>query len=400
MNAQELIDSVLYGEDPVAEFYDHGRTDGTDETTTSGSIATIPRGVAKKTKKKRKMGVFDPRARTNEELISSVAGGTPMKFVLIERDDDFDNLIEHLEETFGSVVEGVNDPGVLKAVFMAGGPGSGKSFVAGELFDVPKNLSSLAPSGLRVVNSDTSFEVNMKKMGIDPKTFAKDDAEWAKATEGPDSPRGRAKVTTTARQDSFVHGRLGIILDSTGDDYQKIKSQADRLSGFGYDVAMIYVNTTLAKAQERNQARDRVLKVDLVTRIWTDVNKNLGKLKSLFKENFFLVDNTDLNATRVAGNPGRKLSDLNNGQRGPFNAAFLNKIKAALARFVASPVKSRIGKSWLAAQTQSDVLQRDRINVIGRARKAEIARARTNEELISSVAGGLSAHEVLLNAGL
>ena len=30
--------------------------------------------------------------------------------------------------------EGVNDPGIFKAVFLAGGPGSGKSFVASQLF--------------------------------------------------------------------------------------------------------------------------------------------------------------------------------------------------------------------------------------------------------------------------
>ena len=35
-----------------------------------------------------------------------------------------------VEEVIKSVEEGVNDPHIFKAVFMAGGPGSGKSFVA------------------------------------------------------------------------------------------------------------------------------------------------------------------------------------------------------------------------------------------------------------------------------
>ena len=33
--------------------------------------------------------------------------------------------------------EGVNDPGIFKAVFLAGGPGSGKSFVGSEIFAIP-----------------------------------------------------------------------------------------------------------------------------------------------------------------------------------------------------------------------------------------------------------------------
>jgi len=37
-------------------------------------------------------------------------------------------VIEHVIE------EGVDDPGILKMVFLAGGPGSGKGFVGSELF--------------------------------------------------------------------------------------------------------------------------------------------------------------------------------------------------------------------------------------------------------------------------
>jgi hypothetical protein len=34
---------------------------------------------------------------------------------------------EHIAE----VEEGVNDPAIFKAIFLAGGPGSGKSFIVG-----------------------------------------------------------------------------------------------------------------------------------------------------------------------------------------------------------------------------------------------------------------------------
>ena len=71
------------------------------------------------------------------------------------------------------VLEGVDDPGILKCIFMAGGPGSGKSFVAQEIFGIDKNLrTSVAASGLKVVNSDPAFEAQLKKHGINPKELS------------------------------------------------------------------------------------------------------------------------------------------------------------------------------------------------------------------------------------
>ena len=82
--------------------------------------------------------------------------------------------------------EGVYDPGIFKAIFLAGGPGSGKSFVSAELVGIPKGGfskmdMSFAPSGLKVVNSDPEFEYFLKKQGIDPKSLGKmSDAEFKK----------------------------------------------------------------------------------------------------------------------------------------------------------------------------------------------------------------------------
>ena len=61
------------------------------------------------------------------------------------------------------LTEGVFDKGILKAVFMAGGPGSGKSYVASQLFGIPKKIN-VSASGLKTVNSDTEFEFLLKKL--------------------------------------------------------------------------------------------------------------------------------------------------------------------------------------------------------------------------------------------
>ena len=83
-------------------------------------------------------------------------------------EDELLNIKETIIEQM--IVEGVDDPGILKCVFMAGGPGSGKSFTAMEIFGIDKKLkSSFSSTGLKSVNSDSAFEQGLKKNGIDPK---------------------------------------------------------------------------------------------------------------------------------------------------------------------------------------------------------------------------------------
>ena len=65
------------------------------------------------------------------------------------------------------ISEGVEDPGILKCIFMAGGPGSGKSFTAMDIFGIDKKLiSSFSSTGLKQVNSDRALETLLKKNGI------------------------------------------------------------------------------------------------------------------------------------------------------------------------------------------------------------------------------------------
>ena len=63
------------------------------------------------------------------------------------------------------LTEGVLDPGILKAVFLAGGPGSGKSFVAGEIFGIPKKVN-VSAFGLKLVNQDKELTRMLNKYGF------------------------------------------------------------------------------------------------------------------------------------------------------------------------------------------------------------------------------------------
>ena len=132
------------------------------------------------------------------------------------------------------LTEGVNDKGVLKAVFMAGGPGSGKSYVARELFGIPKTIN-VSVSGLKTVNSDTEFEFLLKKYGFETVGGGLDIDLWPKevfdtiAGGDEDSKdmtlRKKAKLMTKDRQKKYMEGRLGMIIDGTGHNYSKIAKE-------------------------------------------------------------------------------------------------------------------------------------------------------------------------------
>ena len=179
--------------------------------------------------------------------------------------------------TFQELQEGVYDPNILKAFFLAGGPGSGKSYV------VKRTTGGL---GMKIVNSDVQFEKKLKDAGL-----STDLRELDPTTR--DTIRARAKEITKKQKANYIEGRLGLIIDGTGKDYDKIAKQATQLKQLGYDVHMIFVNTSLDTALERNATRDRKLPDSIVTKSWNDVQKNLGKFSQLFRRNFIVVDNND-----------------------------------------------------------------------------------------------------------
>ena len=124
------------------------------------------------------------------------------------------------------IEEGPNDPAIFKAIFLAGGPGSGKSFMVKE--------TGLKALGFKVVNSDIPFEKAMEK------AMMKMDADSIFSAAG-QAARQSAKKLTGALMDGYLTGRLGLVIDGTGKNFDKIKTQASELKKLGYDVSMIFV---------------------------------------------------------------------------------------------------------------------------------------------------------------
>tara|TARA_B100000902_G_scaffold352378_1_gene363034 strand:- start:320 stop:1600 length:1281 start_codon:yes stop_codon:yes gene_type:complete len=186
------------------------------------------------------------------------------------------NLPEYMMEDL--ITEGVYDPGIFKAVFLMGGPGSGKSAVVNKL-----GLNAL---GLKLVNTDKAFENGLKKAGL---SLDLRGADFDKV----DPIRAKAKKITGKNMDAYIRGRLGMIFDTTAANKSKIVSYKKLLDKLGYEYKMIFVRTSLENAQKRNDMRARKLPPEIVKGDWDKAMKSANDFKKLFGRDFVEITNDD-----------------------------------------------------------------------------------------------------------
>ncbi len=191
-----------------------------------------------------------------------------------------------LKEVTAFLSEGVYDPGIFKAFFLAGGPGSGKTFVTSQAF---------AGTGLKIVNSDTIFERGLLKANLSLKMPDEEEEYFRNIV------RAKAKLTAGSALDQYVKGRLGLVIDATGRDKTVIGRQHSMLSALGYDCYMIFVNTSLEVAMERNKTRSRSIPEYIVKNSWNKVQQNIGSFQHMFRaSNMLIIDNNRSEAELVS----------------------------------------------------------------------------------------------------
>ena len=211
--------------------------------------------------------------------------------------------------------EGLYDPGIFKAFFLAGGPGSGKTFVTSSAF---------AGSGLKLVNSDITFEKNLKKAGLSLKM--PDEEEYFRTII-----RQQAKKFTITQLDTYIKGRLGLVIDSTGRDYDTIARNANMLKQLGYDCYMIFVNTSLDVALERNKKRERSVPEYITRKSHAIVQSNIGKFQNTFgMGNMVIIDNSK---------DDRELT-----------TQIMDRCSKAVRRLLNNKIKSYTAKRWMATE--------------------------------------------------
>jgi hypothetical protein len=147
--------------------------------------------------------------------------------------------------------------------------------------------------------------------------------------------RDRAKEITKTRENLYLDGRLGLIIDGTGKDITKVNGTKNQLNDLGYDTMMLFVNTSEEVAQDRNANRPRRIPTDMVTTMWKRVQDNIMKFQQVFgAARFHVVDNSG-----GLEDPDRKVN--------------FDKVYKEIRRFLDEPPSKRAAKAWLTKNTKT-----------------------------------------------
>ena len=169
----------------------------------------------------------------------------------------------------------------FKAVFTAGGPGSGKTSISERMF----------PTFLKA-NSDQIQVLSSKKTGI----------PVAATPENPRYPEflqqmQRAQEMNKTRAMYWASQGYPIVIDTTGRSMPQIETINNSLRELGYDTGMVFVNTTLEQAILRNRIRQRNgghgAEENYLRTAWESAQANIRKFQGIVGVKFVIVDNDE-----------------------------------------------------------------------------------------------------------
>lgn len=235
---------------------------------------------------------------------------------------------EDIDQEFQELLsEGVHDKGIFKAVFLAGGPGSGKDYVLSNTLD---------GHGLVEINSDKALEFLMDKRGLDKTMPAAEKASR-------DQIRGRAKDITELKQKLALKGRNGLIVNGTGDDVEKISRIKKKLEEIGYETSMLMVNTSdevsAARNIERGQRGGRTVPETIRKQKWDAAQNGRTEYAKMFGANYMEFDNSE---------------DLRNADPDTVKAKKMEMMELFknVQEFIAKPPKNPAAEEWVAAELE------------------------------------------------
>jgi predicted kinase len=181
------------------------------------------------------------------------------------------------------------------------------------------------PYGLKVVNSDEQLEFGLMKAKMHSDMTKYSDAE----TMEKERIRKKGKKITKKREQLWINGRLGLIIDGTAKNPLKLSITKQELEAVGYSTYMIFVNTSIDIALQQNAGRTRKLKPEVVRATWSEVQLVKDQLANLF--------------------PGRFIEIVNNrAGEDVFRKSFVE-----IGKLIKRPPSSPIAKAWIAHELES-----------------------------------------------
>jgi len=172
--------------------------------------------------------------------------------------------------------ESLRDKGVLKAIFVVGSGGAGKTRIAKDMFPG-------AP--LKEINADVHLEAMLKWAKISPKEVGAQPQMFTKAR---DIRNNELRY--------YAVRRRGLVIDCTGWAYDRVAGPYHKLRKLGYDCTMVCITVSNPTAHRRNVARAKVggrnVPSSFIDDAWYGLEKNKARYKKLFgKKRFYEIKN-------------------------------------------------------------------------------------------------------------
>jgi len=168
---------------------------------------------------------------------------------------------EHTKELMHDVRKGMglNEQiyrGSFKAIFLTGGPGSGKDIIIRE---------AIAESKMTEINFTQAIDFLGDKQKLSEKT-------------------------NDYRRES-IRRRSPLIINGPADDYEKVSYIKEELEELGYETMMIFVGTTNEISKQRNESLSKMMNESARYHKWNKSQKNINSFYEIF-ETFIGFDNT------------------------------------------------------------------------------------------------------------
>jgi chloramphenicol 3-O-phosphotransferase len=212
----------------------------------------------------------------------------------------------------------------LKAIFMVGGPGAGKT-------NVGKGLQ-LGRRGYKVVNQDIALEAMKAEAGLPAK-----ESDYTAEQRSTRSKLGAAaRKAAVAKFDKYAAAGNGMVIDGTGASYNATTKKIKALQDAGFEVHMVVATTPLETAIERNRARtERSLPDFVVKKTYESVQESLKRYREDFGDRLYEINTETIEYGKSL--PNDFLQQVYAG----INANKVNKIDATEFAAQASTLESQ-----------------------------------------------------------
>lgn len=173
---------------------------------------------------------------------------------------------KHARDLFRDVRKGMGineniNRGLFKAIFVTGGPGSGKDIVIREAIAEQKAVE---------ITSAQAYNYLMDKSSL-------------------------AQKSNDLRRES-IRNRGPLIINGPADDHTRLITVKEELEELGYSTIMIFVDTTNEASQERNQKLNKMIAESIRQEKWDQAQTSKESYRQNFKNFTNLVNNGSLDA--------------------------------------------------------------------------------------------------------